>query len=174
MALTLSYTNEDDRAYGLAGMALSLASLNAIDRIVELSLDSDGPMVEFSSEYYFPGSPAISPKSTWENLMRNFHITAAMVISNVMSRSLVRLHEDIPDTLLKEIYEEILNEGCETCGLEEDEVKSLYDKTFARQIRIFGNPRLRPAVEELAHIISRKRRLSGMELRDELAFLQLI
>ena len=29
--LTLAYLNEDDRAYGLAGMAISLAALDAID-----------------------------------------------------------------------------------------------------------------------------------------------
>ena len=65
--LTLAYLNEDDRAYGLAGMMISLASLRAIDRVAEVSLDSEGPMVEFSHEYYFPGSPSISPKSTWDN-----------------------------------------------------------------------------------------------------------
>lgn len=32
-ALTLTYLNEDDRAYGLAGMAISLAALDALDRI---------------------------------------------------------------------------------------------------------------------------------------------
>lgn len=37
--LTLEYSNEDDRAYGLAGMAISLAALDAIDRIAEVNLD---------------------------------------------------------------------------------------------------------------------------------------
>ena len=69
--LTLAYLNEDDRAYGLAGMMISLASLNAIDRVAEICLDSDGPMVEFSHEFYFQGSPSISPKATWDNLHRN-------------------------------------------------------------------------------------------------------
>ncbi len=62
--LTLEYTNEDDRAYGLAGMAISVAALDAFDRIAEVSLDGDDDtMVEFSNEYYFSGSPSISPKS---------------------------------------------------------------------------------------------------------------
>lgn len=30
MAMTLTYSNEDDRAYGLAGMTISLAALDAI------------------------------------------------------------------------------------------------------------------------------------------------
>lgn len=172
--MTLEYLNEDDRAYGLAGMAVALAALDAIDRVVEFSLDSDGPMVIFSNEYFFNSSPAVSPKAVWENLMRNFHITASMVISNVMARSMVRMHEDVPQDILKSIYEEIEAEGKETCGLEEDEVKSFYDRTFYSQRRIFANPRLSPAISELASVFSRKRRLSGMELQDELALLNLV
>ena len=34
--LTLTYLNEDDRVYGLAGMAISLAALNALDRLAEV------------------------------------------------------------------------------------------------------------------------------------------
>lgn len=173
MPLTLSYMNEDDRAFGLAGMAISLASLDAIDRVVEFYLDAKGPMITFSNEYYFSASPAVSPKAVWENLMQNFHITASMVISNVMSRSMIRMREEVPDDVLSEIYSEIKAEGEESCGLEEDEVKRLYDKTYYQQRRIFSNPRLRPAIEELARIISRKRRLSGLELRDELELLSL-
>ena len=94
--MTLTYLNEDDKAYGLAGMAISLAALDAIDRVAGVSLDSDGPMVTFSHQYYFSGSPSISPKTTWDNLLRNFYITSAMVISNVMSRSMVRLGQDVP------------------------------------------------------------------------------
>ena len=30
--LTLKYQNEDDKAYGLAGMAIALAALDALDR----------------------------------------------------------------------------------------------------------------------------------------------
>ena len=44
----LTYLNEDDRAYGLAGMAISLAAFDAIDRVASVSLDSEGPMVNFT------------------------------------------------------------------------------------------------------------------------------
>lgn len=173
MPLTLHYANEDDKAYGLAGMAISLASLDAIDRVVEFTLDSDGPMVVFSNEYYFTSAPAVSAKSVWENLMRNLHITASMVISNVMARSLIRLNEEIPADILSEVYDRIADEGRDTCGLEDDEVKSFYDKTFYGQLRVFSNPRMKPAIDELARIISRRRHLSGLELREELELLQI-
>ena len=173
MAITLNYSNEDDRAYGLAGMTISLADLDAIDRIVGISLDADGPMVDFSYEYYFSASPAVSPKAVWDNMLRNYHLTASMVISNVLARSVIRLGEEVPSELMQSLYDEIEAEGRDTMGLEPDEVKTIYNRILARNRRIFNNPRLRPAITELAGIISRRRALSGGELRDELNYLQL-
>ncbi|MDE6022174.1 MAG: hypothetical protein K2G13_01600, partial [Muribaculaceae bacterium] len=153
-SLTLEYSNEDDRAYGLAGMAISLAALNAFDRIAEVNLDGDNDtMVEFSNEYYFSGSPSISPKSTWDNLVQNFHITASMVISNVMSRSMVRMHRDVPVEILGTLHDEILREGRDSCGLEDDEIDALFNRTLSYSRRIFANPRLHPAIDEFARII---------------------
>lgn len=173
-ALTLTYLNEDDRAYGLAGMVISLASLNAIDRVAEVSIDADGPMVEFSHEYYFPGSPVVSPKATWDNLVQNFHITTSMVVSNILARSIVRMKEEAPKEIMDEIYSEVEREGRDTCSLEADEIENLYNNALMRARRIFRNPRLHPAIDEFARVISRRRSLSGMEILDELHLLQLI
>lgn len=172
--MTLAYLNEDDKAYGLAGMVISLASLHAIDRVAEVSLDSDGPMVEFSHRYYFPGSPSISPKASWDNLVQNFHLTTSMVVANVLARSIVRLREEAPSDVMKKIFDEVEREGRDTCSLEDDEIENLYNNALQRTGRLFRNPRLHPAIEEFAKIISRKRRLSGMEIADELHLLQLI
>ena len=172
--IRLEYSNEDDRAYGLAGMAISLAALDAFDRVAEISLDGDDTMVEFSNEYYFSGSPSISPKSTWGNLVQNFHITTSMVVSNIMSRSMVRMHRDIPVEILGAVHDEVIQEGKESCGLEEDEVDALFNRALSYSRRIFGNPRLHPAINEFARVISRRRTLTGNEIRDELRLLQLI
>lgn len=173
-ALTLAYNNEDDRAYGLAGMAISLAALDAIDSVSSVTLDSDGPMVSFSNEYYFIGSPTMSPKASWNALLRNFYITSAMVVSNVMSRAMVRLGQDVPSDVMSKISEEMHGEGRDTCSLEDDEIDRLYQKTITSMRRIFGNPRLHPAIDEFARTISRRRTLSGTEIYDELRSLRLI
>lgn len=171
---TLSYLNEDDKAYGLAGMAISLAALDAMDRVAEVSLDNTGPMVTFSNQYYFSGSPSISPKATWDNLLHNYYVTSAMVISNVMARSLVRLRRDVPSDVMKKIHEEIAEEGRDVCSLEDDEIETIYDKTRSYMGRIFRNPRLHPAIEDFARTLSRRRSLSGNEIIDELRALSLI
>ena len=171
---SLSYLNEDDKAYGLAGMMVALAHLDAIDRVANVSLDADGPMVEFSHAYYFSGSPSISPKSTWDNLVSNFHITTSMVLGNILARSMVRLKEEAPSDIMDEVYAQVEEEGIETCALESDEVQRLYDHTLNRAMRLFRNPRLHPAIDEFARVISLKRSLSGREIFDELHLLQLI
>lgn len=172
--MTLAYLNEDDRAYGLAGMVISLASLDAIDRVAEVSLDAEGPMVEFSHRYYFPGSPSISPKASWDNLVQNFHLTTSMVVSNVLARSVVRLKEEAPADIMDTIFQEVEREGRDTCSLEDDEIENLYNNALQRARRLFRNPRLHPAIDEFARILSRKRKLSGMEIVDELHLLQLV
>lgn len=172
--ISLSYLNEDDRAYGLAGMMVALANLDAIDRVATVNLDTDGPMVEFSHAYYFSGSPSISPKSTWDNLVANFHITTSMVVGNILARSLVRLKEEAPQEIMNQIYSQVEEEGKETCALEADEIQRLYGHALNRAMRIFRNPRVHPAIDEFARIISVKRALSGREIMDELHLLQLI
>lgn len=171
---SLIYLNEDDKAFGLAGMAISLAALDAIDRVALISLDSDGPMVSFSHEYYFSGSPSISPKSTWNNLVKNFYITSTMVISNIMARSLVRMGEEIPQNILDSVKHEMQTEGLDSCSLDADEVERLYARSLSGMRRIFGNRRLYPAIEQFARTLSRRRTLSGSEIYDELRALRLI
>lgn len=172
--MTLAYLNEDDRAYGLAGMSVSLAALEALDRVAGVSLDAEGPMVSFSHEFYFSGSPSVSPKATWNTLVENFYVTASMVVSNLMARSLVRMKQNVPDQLLEEVRRAVIEEGADSCSLEEDEAEALFRKSITGMRRIFGNPRVHPAIDQLARIISRRRNLSAHEIHDELRMLQLI
>lgn len=169
----LIYSNEDDRAYGLAGMAIAIASLDALDKIAEVSIDSEGPMVEFLGSYYYAGSPSVSPKATWNNLIRNFHLTTTMAVGNVLARSVVRLGSEIPADAIATLRDIVEAEGRDTCSLEEEETNALFDRVLMQTRRIFYNPRMHPAVRDLATVISRRRRLSGLELSEQLAMLQL-
>ncbi len=92
-----------------------------------------------------------------------------------MARSLVRLGDkSLPVEALREVKKAIGEEGRDTCSLEPDEIDALFDRTLSVTRRIFGNPRLHPAIKEFANTISRRRTLSGSELTDELHLLQLI
>lgn len=170
----LQYKNEDDKCYGLAGMAITLAALDAIDRVDTISLDSEDLMVDFIREYYFEGSPIVSAKTSWNHILENFHITSAMMISNIFSRRMIYEKKDVEKEVLELLYNTILAEGRDSCSLEEDEVKELFNKTLAYSKRIFANRRIYPMVDKFAQIISNRRTLTGSEVREELHYLQLI
>lgn len=173
MTFKLSYSNEDDRAYGLAGMAISMASLDALDRITEIYLDAEGPMVNFSQQYYYSSSPSISPKAVWENLMNNLQLTTSLVLGNVMARSLVRLGAEAEADIFDEIRSLVREEARDVCSLDEEEADAVFDKLMRHSRRLFYNPRLQPAVKQLAGVISRRRRLSVIDLAEELELLRI-
>lgn len=173
MNFELRYSNEDDRAFGLAGMAISIASLDALDRITEIFLDSDGPMVNFSQHYYYSASPSLSPKVVWNNLLTDLHLTTSLVLANVMARSLVRLGEEADEEILDHIRGLVREEGSEICSLDEEEADAVFDKVLRHSRRLFHNPRLHPAVKQLAGVISRRRRLSVIDLAEELELLHI-
>ena len=173
MKFTLAYSNEDDRAYGLAGMAISMASLDALDRITEVYLDAEGPMVTFASNYYYSSAPSVSPKVVWENLMTNFQLTTSLVLSNVLARSLVRLGQEAEEDVFAQVRSLVREEGKDVCSLDEEEADLVFDKMMRHSRRLFHNPRLHPAVKQLAGVISRRRRLSVLDLAEELELLRI-
>lgn len=173
MPFQLIYSNEDDRAYGLAGMAISIASLDALDRITEIFLDAEGPMVSFSQDYYFYSSPTVSPKSVWNNLLANLQLTTSLVLGNVLARSLVRLGSEVEQDVFDRIRDIVRAEGMETLDLDEEEADAVFDKVMRHSRRLFYNPRLQPAVRQLAGVISRRRRLSVIDLAEELELLRI-
>jgi hypothetical protein len=172
--MTLQYKDEEDRAYGLAGMAISLAALDAIDNVTSVSIDTEGPMVTFSEEFYFSGSPTVSPKVTWNTMLHNLYVASSMVIANLMARSLTRNGKEIPTDVQKEVRQEIAREGKDLCQLEEDEIEQLYRKTQNHMRQIFANRMLRPAIGQFAKKITERRTLSAHDILEELESLHII
>ena len=171
---SLIYRNEDDKAYGLAGMMYTLGCVDALDTVAEVDIDSDGPMVTFSHEYYFTGSPSLYAKAAWDNLVRNFHITSLMALANVFSRSLVRDRVSPAHEILDPVLDAIRCEGIESCPLEEDEVKKLSDNAMQYVWRLFSNPRVHPMIQDLSRTISSRRHLSGRELLEVMEYLRIV
>ncbi len=170
----LGYRGEDDRCHGLAGMAISLAGLDALDRVASVSIDYAGPMVRFTGEFYYGGSPSVSPKATWHRLIENYQLTSSLAVGNVLARCLLRDGGTDPTDMLNSLFETIRAEGAETCRLEEDELDNFISNILSRSRRIFGNPRLVPVLNDLAEIIRRERELSGRALAEEMHMLRLI
>lgn len=166
--LTLAYRNENDRAFGLAGMVFTLGNLDALDSVQGVTIDTDGPMVTFTHPYYHCMAPTASARAVWDVMKRNFYITASMVVGNVMARAMVLDGTQVPDSLLDEIFDQVKAEGEDTLMLDDDEIESLYGQILQQSRRLFGNPRLHSPLRQLSGILAGKRTLTGLELIDEL------
>lgn len=162
------YRNEDDKAYGLAGMMISAGALNALELIHSVSLDAEGPMVCFTDEYHHLLCPTLSPKSVWERLRRNLYVTAAMTVGNVMARTTVRDGKEPSADKFQPIIKALEEEGAETLSLDADETRALFDSLYQRIYRVFHNPRLQPKVHELSHRVALLRTLSQGDIAYEL------
>lgn len=170
----LHYRNERDRSFGLAGMTLALATLEAMDDVISVSLDSAGPMVLFSDDFYRGISQAASAKAHWQTLMRNYQITTSLALANVLARCLTNEHAADSAAMLEALYPVVEDEGKAVCSLEEDEIRSFYDNSLMQARRTFGNPRLRPYLERLVDVLKQRRTLSGREIAEELHALRII
>lgn len=166
--LTLSYRNDDDRAYGLAGMIFTLGSLDALDSIQTVSIDNDGPMVTFTHPYYHCMAPTVSARAVWDMLNRNFYLTASMVVGNIMARAMVLDGDNVPSSLLNEIFDEIKAEGAESLSLEDDELNEIYGQILRQSRRLFGNPRLHEPLRRMSGLLSSRRHMSGIDIIEEL------
>ncbi len=168
----LEYRNEDDKAYGLAGMIIALSSMDSLELVQSVSLDADDSadetMIEFTDEYYHVLAPNVSPKSVWETLQRNFYITSSMVLGNVMARSVVRDGTQVNEKLLKIILNMMRIEAEETLDMGNDETDLLYRQMLRRNMNLFYNPQVRSKVKALSRRLALLRNLTVRDIVSEL------
>ena len=56
--MNLKYSDEQDKCYGVTGMAVSLVIWDADDMLAHIDMDAD-ESVEFVPEYYFSGNRSV-------------------------------------------------------------------------------------------------------------------
>lgn len=165
----LSYRNEDDKCYGATGMAVALVVLNGEDRLSAVALDAaPGEIMEMQSEFYFSGNPSLSAKTVWHTMKDNFALTVGMLISNIMCRRIVLDSETVDNDLRSQIFSVINEEGKEACGLEDDELDTLFDKEYRYLLRVFNHRAVQSVAHDFANQLKRRRHLSRLEVLEEL------
>ena len=86
----LKYSDDNDRSYGAAGMAIGLVVYDGEDMLASITLDGDpNDMVSMSPDFYFAGNPGVSAKTAWNQILKNYNLGIAMVMSNLLCRNLV-------------------------------------------------------------------------------------
>ncbi|MDE5727952.1 MAG: hypothetical protein K2H83_08135 [Duncaniella sp.] len=170
----LRYADETDRCFGAAGMAVSLVIYDGEDLLTSISLDnaSEADTVEMSPDFYFAGSPAVSAKASWHQMVKNYNIGVAMVIANLLCRYYVNRHTGLPEDIRATLRDIAAEEGRAACQLDDDEIDSIFEKNFSYLSRVFSHRGVQSVVYDFTSALASKRTLSRLDTLDLLSALQ--
>lgn len=157
---SLKYTDATDRAYGLCGMALALFIYDSEQYIASLSLDAPADRgIGFTPDFFVVKNPKMSAKTLWKSEYRHFQLTSAMVIGNLLCRSLTRRRSELSKQVSDLMLSHLLREGEDACGLEPSEVRELLAEPFAYLRRIFLHPRVGATMTSMVEELTRRHTL---------------
>lgn len=168
---SLKYTDETDKSFGLAGMAISLMAWDSEEMLERIDLDSeDDDAMHMASDYYLCIAPKVGAKAVWEQSLKRFQITAAMTVGNLVCRELALRNQRKISTATDSALRKILAaEGAALCDLEEDEVSQVYGKSLTYCNRLFGHSGVCQLAERLAETLRNKRALEAAQIWEILA-----
>lgn len=162
---TLKYTDEDDRCYGLTGMAMGIVIWDCEELLAAINLDAEpDEMMEFTPQYYFAGNPRLSARVAWNQILEHYRLSMGLMMANVLCRNTVYNKREIGADVLSLMREYLLEEGRDTCSLDEDEVNVLFNKQYSYLHRLFTHPGVRRIAEDFAGELRSRRRMTVAEV----------
>lgn len=160
--VTLKYKDEDDRAYGLGGMVVSMYLLENDKYIDSISLDAEADDgFRFTADFFHLPNPNLSPKAVWSDSLSRFNLLNSLLVSNLMSRALVRRSERVSREIYQLLMDKLMDEGRELCSLDNDEIKELYNKNFSYFHDVFSNATVASTVRGIVDTLKRERFLDS-------------
>lgn len=169
------YTDDTDRAYGAAGMAIGLVVYDGDDILYSIDLDAEpGNLMALSPDFFFAGNPGVSAKAAWTQMVKNFNLGVAMLISNVMCRHMVNGGKEVPSDIARALKELAHDEGAGSCALENDEVDRLFDKSYNYLWRVFSHRGVQAVAHDFASTLASRRALSRLEILEQLHALSML
>lgn len=169
--MELKYSDEEDRSYGVAGMAVSLVVWKADDMLARVDLDAPDSL-EFVPEYYFTGNPRLSAKLAWQYMLKRFQESMGMMIGNVMCRQYMQRHRGPDAATRRELLRQLEQEGAEACSLDADEIRRLFNSSYDYLDRVFAHGGVQSVVGDFARSLRQQRALSRGDVADMLAALR--
>lgn len=162
---TLKYIDEDDRCYGLTGMAMGVVIWDCEELLASIDLDAPAEeMMEFTPQYYFAGNPRLSARLAWNQIVEHFRLSMGLMMANVLCRNYVLHHTEVDAPTLSLMREYILEEGRDTCSLDDDEIDALFDKQLNYLHRLFSHRGVQRVADEFAATLKQQRRMSVAEV----------
>ena len=163
--VTLKYKDERDRAYGLGGMVICLNAMDSERYIDYVSLDAEADAgVAFTPDFYHVVNQQLSAKAVWNDNLNHFQLLTGMLVCNLLSRAVGREEGQITRELAELLLSRVADEGKALCSLDDDEIRTLYTKTFNYFHRMFVRADVTAVVDRFVSLLSERRRMEGEEV----------
>lgn len=163
--MTLRYTDDSDRAYGVAGMTVSMVLFDGEPYLAAVSLDNPvGDSVEFTPAFGFSGNPRLTASLAWRELKGRFELTTAMLMGNAICRAYVGQSTAMPAEMSRQLRDIVRSEGRQTCSLDDDEIDIIYNRLHRYLDRVFTHSGVSTLTRRLAQLLMERRRLSAGEV----------
>lgn len=168
----LRYTDEHDRALGIAGVAIAMLAWDAQHLLTALSLDNEtGRGVEVTPDFHFAGNPRFSARLAWQQMVKQTELSSAMIIGNTMCRWYVGRQRRLTSAINATLRALVRDEAHAICSLDDDETDRIYTRTTEYLDRLFTHNTVATVAAHLADTLLTRRRLTASEALDELSAL---
>lgn len=175
MDVNFKYADEEDKCYGITGMAISMVVFDSDDVLSAITLETSADeSIEFLPQYYFSGDPRVSAKAAWTQIVENYQTSMGMVIANVMCRNYVYHRSSMDGAMRMKLLNLLKEEGRDTCSLEDDEIEQLFDKTYGYLHRLFNHHAVQDIAREFASYLKNNRRMSRSDVLEHLRALSML
>lgn len=162
---SLKYIDDDDRCYGLTGMAMGIVIWDCEELLASINLDADtDEMMEFTPQYYFAGNPRLSARIAWNQLLDHYRLSMGLMMANVLCRRTLHRSEEVDHDTIELMRNYLLDEGRDTCSLDEDEVNAIFNKQYSYLYRLFSHPGVHRVVDDFARELASRRRMTVAEV----------
>lgn len=172
---SLKYISDTDRSLGATGMTIAMIVMDGSHMLAGIDIDAaPDDMVQFMPEYYFEGNPRLMATASWRRLIENFNLTAGMLIGNVLCRRILGDGKMPEDHEREYLHGVVVEEGSQSCDLDQEEASALFANTYNKLSRLFLNRGVRSIGSEFATRLEQERTLSRLEVLNALSALRML
>lgn len=171
-SFNLRYTDDRDKACGIAGMAITLVACDAMHLLSEIDYDAaPGSNMRMVNVFAVGGNPRMSAKVVWNQSVKDLRAVLSMVLGNVACRQrlgtgLAASHDNSLRLLVRE-------QGAAHCSLDADECDALMEDCRNYVSRIFRHHAIPAIADSMSRRIMERHRMSAAEIIEYLASLGL-
>ncbi|MEF2644006.1 MAG: hypothetical protein U0M50_08100 [Paramuribaculum sp.] len=175
MKQRLSYRNENDKCYGITGMAMAVVIFDGEEMLAGVDMDAEpGAAMQFTGDFYFNGNPGFSAKNAWNQILKNFNLAMALAIGNVMCRRMILEKRAVESDMADYLREMMVEEGRDNCALEEDETTRLFNKNYSYLSRVFGHHGVQDVARDFARTLRARRTMTRLDVLEQLRALSML